>query len=282
VLLNFCVGFILSAFIFIYEPFPMKACHTVMLVLYLIVTTICTYVVMTVVPLLLNRANWTRWKFFLCAYLDIVIITLAYLLVEQYSVRNYGFHFHLFMNEEHTFIQNYLSMFTFDCMAGTVVCVVIYFFLVSNEANALLQARGSLSGLSFRKGRMEAQTPDKMITLSGRTKGSLMLKPNHILYMEVQGNYVDVHYLDENRKISRKTIRTTIQQMEDALENYPDVVRCHRTYIVNIFHLKKINTSQQGLSLILKYVNKPISVSRTYRKNFRSFLKINRFFSVSS
>jgi DNA-binding LytR/AlgR family response regulator len=60
--------------------------------------------------------------------------------------------------------------------------------------------------------------------------------------------------------------------MEEALEDYPAVIRCHRTYIVNVSHIEKVHTSQQGLLLILKYVNKEIPVSRTYKKtlNFRS------------
>jgi hypothetical protein len=272
-LVDFCVGLILSTFIFIYDPPPMKEDYAVILILYLIMTTVCTYAVMTVMPLLLNRENWTRWKFFLCAYIDIIIITLTYLLVEQFSVQNYGIHFHLYMNEEHTFVQNYLSMLTFDCIVGTVVCFVIYFFIISNEANALLQAKTNASSrILSQKSWTETLATDETITLSGRTKDSLMLKPNHILYMEVQGNYVDVHYLNENEKIARKIIRTTIQQMEEDLENYPTLIRCHRAYIVNISHVEKVNTSQQGLLLILKYVNKEIPVSRTYKKNFRSFL----------
>jgi hypothetical protein len=273
VLVDFCVALILFAFILLYillnEADPVKEHYFLILALYLIVTTACTYAVITVMPLLLHQENWTRWKFFLCAYFDIVLITLAFLLVEQFSVHNYGIHFHLFMNEAHTLVQNYLSMFTFDCAAGTVVCAVIYFFIISDDAHALLQAKETPGGRRMwpQNAWPDAPEADEMITLSGRTKDSLMLKPNHILYMEVLGNYVDVHYLDANRKISRKTIRTTIQQMEEALENYPAVVRCHRTYIVNISHIEKVNTSQQGLLLMLKYVNKEIPVSRTYKKN---------------
>jgi hypothetical protein len=280
-LVDFCVTLILSAFILLYDPSPLKD-HIMILIFYLIITTVCTYAIMIVMPLLLHRENWTRWKFFLCAYLDIIIVTLFFLFAEQFSIQHSGVHFHLFMNEEHAFIQNYLSMFTFDCIVGTVICAVIYFFIVSNEVKMLLQAKESLRNRLLRKPWVEtpAPAPDEMITLSGRTKDSLMLKPNHILYMEVLGNYVDVHYLDKNEKISRKTIRTTIQQMEEALENYPAVIRCHRTYIVNVSHVEKVNTSQQGLLLMLKYVNKEIPVSRTYKKNFRPFLEINRFFSI--
>jgi hypothetical protein len=282
-LVDFCVALILSTFILLYDPSPLKD-HVMILIFYLIITTVCTYAVMTVMPLLLHRENWARWKFFLCVYLDIVIITLVFLFTEQFSIRRSGVHFHLFMNEDHTFIQNYLSMFTFDCIVGTVICAALYFFIVSNEVKMLLQTKESLKNRLLRKPWVETPTPvptpDEMITLSGRTKDSLMLKPSHILYMEALGNYVDVHYLDENEKISRKTIRTTIQQMEKTLENYPAVIRCHRTYIVNVSHVEKVNTSQQGLLLMLKYVNKEIPVSRTYKKNFRPFLEIDRIFSV--
>jgi hypothetical protein len=281
VLVNFCVTLILFAFILLYillyEAGPVKERYFLILALYLIMTTVCTYAVMKLMPLLLHQENWTRWKFFLCAYFDIILITLAFLFVECFAVHNYGIHFHIFMNEKHTLVQNYLSMFTFDCIAGTVVCAVIYFFIISDDAHALLQAKETPdSRAGFREPRADVPGTDEMITLSGSTKDSLMLKPSHILYMEVLGNYVDVHYLDENRKISRKTIRTTIQQMEDALENYPTVVRCHRTYIVNISYIEKVNPSQQGLLLMLKYVSKEIPVSRTYKKNlnFRPLLEI--------
>jgi DNA-binding LytR/AlgR family response regulator len=145
---------------------------------------------------------------------------------------------------------------------------MIYFYIKNDELNTLLYEKDMLNQqlLSIQKA-MAGEQDKNLITLSGKTKDAIMLNPNDILYIESSGNYVTIYFL-EDEKVSRRVIRTTIQQMEDVLKAYPSIIRCHRAFIVNIAYTEKRSTYQQGFLLMLKPVDKKVPVSRTYKKNF--------------
>jgi DNA-binding LytR/AlgR family response regulator len=111
----------------------------------------------------------------------------------------------------------------------------------------------------------DGEKDNKMILLSGKTKEAVMLDPANLIYMEASKNYVEI-YFQENEKVSRRTLRTTIHQLEETLKDYPSIIRCHRAFIVNTACIKGKSSNRQGCLLTLKSVDKEIPVSRTYKK----------------
>lgn len=120
--------------------------------------------------------------------------------------------------------------------------------------------------------RIKASTKDDFITLNGSTKESANIKPEDILYIESEGNYVNVHYRQGN-KATYKQLRSTIKQMEESFQNYPMFIRCHRAFIVNINHISSTQGNAQGYQLTLSNVPQEIPVSRTYLKNLKGALR---------
>ena len=105
------------------------------------------------------------------------------------------------------------------------------------------------------------------IVLIGDTKESLEVAPQQILYLEASGNYVNVYYQQD--KVARKILRTTFNKMEKQLTLFPFLVRCHRTYMVNIHFVKSIERNEQGYHVQLDDFSKEIPVSRTYLPDLR-------------
>lgn len=246
--------------------------HIVMILCCLTVVSISTYLSMLMMSTIVHPDNWTVWKYIVCAFIDIVAVTTGYLFLEVFFKTTYGTYFHLYMREGYSFSSNIVHVFLLNFVVGIVIGVLIYFFMKSSVLSELLREKELLDKhLSSQKNRMERTSgEEESINLSGRTKDLLMLKPSHLLYMVASGNYVEVYFLDENKKVIRKIIRTTIQQMEEELKTYSAIIRCHRAYIVNISFVEKINTSQHRLLLYIKTVDKEVPVSRTYRRNFSS------------
>lgn len=115
-------------------------------------------------------------------------------------------------------------------------------------------------------------TENGLITLTGSTKESIIVKPEDILYIEATGNYVNVHYKKDGKTIY-KLLRTTIKQVEEALQNQPFFVRCHRTFIVNTDKISNVNGNAQGYKLSLYDTTEEIPVSRTYLKDIKDILR---------
>lgn len=131
----------------------------------------------------------------------------------------------------------------------------------SKEINQMLSERINIS-----------PKQEDLIILNKSTKESISIRPEDILYMESEGNYVNVHYR-QDEKVTSKQIRSTIKQMEESLQNHPMFIRCHRAFIVNINYISNAEGNAQGYQLTLSNVPLEIPVSRTYLKNIKDALQ---------
>ena len=129
-----------------------------------------------------------------------------------------------------------------------------------------------LRGLRRNSGQSEShsQTIDPLaIVLTGQTKETLSVRPENILYMEADGNYVNVCYLLD-AEVTSKLLRSPIKQMETMLQDLPNFIRCHRTFIVNAHQVSHVKRSTQGYHLCLHHTQTEVPVSRGYAKDFKS------------
>jgi hypothetical protein len=84
-----------------------------------------------------------------------------------------------------------------------------------------------------------------------------------LLYIESSDNYAVIWYLNKG-KVTRFLLRNTLKALEEQLVG-TDVLRCHRSYLVNFEHVKVIRRGKEGVYLELGVENAPdIPVSRSY------------------
>ena len=82
-------------------------------------------------------------------------------------------------------------------------------------------------------------------------------------YAIADGNYTDISSLDENT-LKKVTYRVTLSSFETQLKEASSLVRCHRSYMVNLKKVKNISGNAQGLRLELINQSEIIPVSRKY------------------
>lgn len=91
----------------------------------------------------------------------------------------------------------------------------------------------------------------------------LAVTANAVLYIEAADNYVNIFYLN-NDKIVRFPLRNSMRAIEQICEAN-NIVRCHRSYYVNLRKVRAIQKGQDGLFAELTYAAAPhIPVSVTY------------------
>lgn len=89
------------------------------------------------------------------------------------------------------------------------------------------------------------------------------LKTEDLLYLEAADNYVIIHYQDGNNQ-EKFMIRNSLKTFEEELPDY-GVIRCHRSYMVNIARVKIVKKEKDGLVLeIESYSKKNLPISETY------------------
>ena len=99
----------------------------------------------------------------------------------------------------------------------------------------------------------------------------LTLKTNDLIFLESSDNYVIIHY-ESGGKTKSYLIRNTLKQFEKDLAEFP-LLRCHRSYMVNINHVKMMKREKGTVQLLMDDKGQhAISVSKTYVDNVSRML----------
>ncbi len=116
------------------------------------------------------------------------------------------------------------------------------------------------------------ETPPETVTLEGTTSEKISLRIADLLYIEAVGNYVKVYHWQDGR-VKTDMLRATMKQMEDDLQDYPTIVRCHRAFLVNLQQVEKIISKSGNMLLSLKQDNGSIPVSRSNMTQIKEAVK---------
>ena len=110
------------------------------------------------------------------------------------------------------------------------------------------------------------------LTLTGTTNESVTLQISHLLYIEAVGNYVKVNHLRDGQ-VRSDMLRTTMKQMEETLQDYPMIVRCHRAFLVNLGQVEQIVSHSGSTQLLIKHCHESLPVSRSNMAQVKAAIK---------
>ena len=97
---------------------------------------------------------------------------------------------------------------------------------------------------------------------------------NDFNYAKADANYTDIYSLDEI-KLKKVTHRVTLSSFETQLKESSSLIRCHRSYLVNLNKVKNVSGNAQGLKLELINQSETIPVSRKYIPIVNQFFQKN-------
>lgn len=111
------------------------------------------------------------------------------------------------------------------------------------------------------------------IELNTDGKQRITLDAKNVVYFKSDDNYIDAYTTKEEELIS-KTFRATMKSLEATLQSYPQFVRVHRSFIINLNYCVPFKPSSNKNQITLKYNGTEVSipVSRKYKKNLLSVL----------
>ncbi len=95
------------------------------------------------------------------------------------------------------------------------------------------------------------------------------ISTDRIRYVEALQNYSKIGYITPQGAIKEKIERITLKDVLSEAEGSP-IVKCHRSYLVNLDAVITTSGNAQGLLLSLADCDKVIPVSRTWVPEFRS------------
>jgi len=126
----------------------------------------------------------------------------------------------------------------------------------------VISRRTIYSPLPGRGAGGEAGGAGSEVTLTGTTNESVSLDIYDLLYIEAVGNYVKV-VIKQGDAAHPHMLRSTMKQMEDTLQTYPMIVRCHRAFLVNLGQVEQISSNSHAMQLVMRHSHDAIPVSRS-------------------
>jgi hypothetical protein len=222
----------------------------------IILTGMLVVVVSRLIMLAYTKKNdLYLWQYLIWILVEIVAMSLFYTLFSKYIPKE-GLN------------RDILEIFRQSTINTSLVLLLPYailwlYFSWRDKNNLLEKLAKAEPGVEVAKKNLVAFPDEK-----GELKISIMLE--NLLYVDSADNYATIHYLNKS-KLSHYLIRNSLKWMEENLTKDSPLVRCHRSYIVNLDKVKVLRKTKEGILLELDTDSTPdIPVSKTYYERVMS------------
>ncbi len=107
--------------------------------------------------------------------------------------------------------------------------------------------------------------------ISENDADNFRIRVSEIVFVKSADNYVELGYID-NGEFKKKLIRNTLKNVEQQLREFNNFVRTHRTSLVNVQFINKLNKNFNTYWLSLDKAKETIPVSRQYLITIKDLL----------
>lgn len=185
------------------------------------------------------------WHYLLWIFAEILFMALFYALFDK-----------LFLKDIRIFTDLVKASARNTALVLLIPYSVMWLYFSLHDKKEQLERLAEIQSFSGNARDMIAFYDDKAIL-------RFSVKRESLLYIESSENYVSICYLNKG-KVSKYLLRDTLKKMEEIFAG-TDVIRTHRSYMINFEKVKVIRKDKDGLSLEL---DTPfvidIPVSKTY------------------
>lgn len=198
----------------------------------------------SLIPQLFSRGTWNIFKEILWDIWILSTISVGYYLYFRFT-RIFEINFYMVVK---------LILFAVIPITG----------LVTINRNRMLRSNLKLVN-DINKKLKENKSKDEQLVYfkSDYTKDSLVIKSSLLLLIRAANNYIEIFWKEGN-VIKNQLVRTSLLKAEEALHEYKFIFKCHRSFLVNINYIDKIEGSIQGYKLFFDKIDFTVPVSKNF------------------
>ncbi len=259
-LLSLGVGLFVFLFLFIFQPFGITSVLNNKLLYtggFGLVSFFTTSFYFVLVPFVFKDffkdEKWTVGK----------NVSFLFLLVFTITLANYYYN---------SFVQNTANMllltlrefflFTFSL----AIFPVIIFTYVSERLYRIHRKKTSSEIMKFKISNIKEEINDEIKIFGDNKKETITFNIDNLVYITSQGNYTSF-FLKKNEGLEEKIIKNTLSNIQKEFFKNPNIIRCHKSYIVNSKYMNSISGNARGYYLESNLISIQIPVSRNFNKN---------------
>lgn len=250
-------GAFVFAFLYLFQPFGASNWQDPHKHWYLLgfggVTTLLLAGVMYGFPRLFAgwfaERHWTVGKEILWQILIVVSIAIGNFLYSSIVFGNY-----------HPGLGGLLTWILITAAVGVFPATVISFINYTYQLRKYTREQFGVEAPTEAQQATEAATTLRLV--AENDKDFLELPIADLLYVESADNYSEVVFRKEGRLV-KELIRGSLSRLEGQI-SIDHIMRCHRSYIVNLHQVASVSGNAQGYKLHLHGLAEPIPVARKY------------------
>ena len=255
-------GLFLFLFLYVFRPFYLIELDVIILEYTLgigIIAFLATFVILYFPALIFkeyfNEDNWTIGRnLFLMAIGITFIAVLLWHFGEMYKAP-----YHL----------RKITLLQFLFYTFLVSLIPLTFFIFINEKNVRERRERRVFEIKEINRKNEIDTSKKLnkeVSIhSDNGKESITFHIDNLVYVTSQGNYASF-FLKNEGDLKEKILRVTLTKIATELKEYTYIIRCHKSYIININDINDISGNARGYLLKSNLIPFDIPVSRSFSK----------------
>jgi DNA-binding LytR/AlgR family response regulator len=142
---------------------------------------------------------------------------------------------------------------------------ILYIFITERSANTQHKTVANTIS-SYKKTKPIGNNQNQDIYLQGENKNeTLQINIENLIYISSEKNYASVFYFKDDQ-IKECLLRTSLAKIENQLAAHSQIIRCHKSYIINSKFVKEIKGNARGYFLEIHQLDLLIPVSRNFPK----------------
>lgn len=245
-------GAFVALFLLSFQPFGLNSLESKLVEICLIYGAITTAVIIIlniiIAPLFprhFDEQSWNTGREISWTIVNILSIGLANAVYTSYLNDNSLSLKYIFLFEFYTFLVSILP---------------ITFIIVYNESKSSRRYNELSQDINQ---KLTAHTnPTSTIKIESQNQNEeLMINSSDLLFIKAADNYIEVYHL-ESDEVRNSMLRNTLKSVEEIFTNNENIIRCHKSYLVNLQYVNNVSGNAQGYKLHLDFTDIPIPVSR--------------------
>ena len=249
-------GFFVGLFLAVFQPFgayewdspykiPFLAGYGLVTFLLLVCSS---YVLPWLAPVIFKEQNWTIGKEILHICWHILSIACG----------NYLYGILLFGNSD-SVLSNFFPMLLVTLLIGLFPAAGITLYSYFQKLQKYSHPPQPQPISQTQQVADEAQI---LVLVAENERDSVSLNATALLFIESADNYSEIVFLKHNT-VQKELLRSSLSRLENQL-SVDFVVRCHRSYLVNLHKVVSVSGNAQGYKFHLDGWQEPIPVARKY------------------
>lgn len=255
----FSAAVILFVFL-LFQPFGFRdkdpVLKLILFPVYSILAYFCSITNFFVVRRILkSKKSWTLKNELLYITLSLLPVTFLVLLLNVFFTGDMPLNLHWYFR----LLYHIFSLFL-------IIAVVELLYYSNKSAGIKIEHLSSRIELVSQQLDSIRKEPDVETVSISLEKNSIDINRSKMVFVKSIGNYLEFYLRESDGQIKKLVKRGRLHQAEKDLKVFPEFLRCHRAFIINLKQAKQIKGNSKNAKLVFDHKLEEIPVSRSQFK----------------